>query len=159
MNEDWSQENKQIQILLLKEVTFDEAVRKLLEFRNELFQQITWIVESYPEKAFYQMPFEGVKGYHSKTLAYSIWHVFRIEDIVAHEMIVEDEQILFRDNFLKKTASPIITTGNELEGRDIARFSEKLKVQELNLYAKAVKDSTDHILLLLQYKSLKRKFN
>ena len=159
MNEEWSQENKQIQKLLLKEAAFDEAVGKLLEFRNELFQQITWIVEGYPEKAFYQMPFEGAKGYHSKTLAYSIWHIFRIEDIVAHEMIVEDEQILFRDNFLKKTASPIITTGNELEGKDIARFSEKLKVQELYLYAKAVKDSTDQILLQLRYKDLKRKFN
>ena len=52
MNEDWSQKNKQIQKLLSKEATFDEAVGKLLEFRNELFQQITWIVEGYPEKAF-----------------------------------------------------------------------------------------------------------
>ena len=158
MNEDWSQKNKQIQKLLSKEATFDEAVGKLLEFRNELFQQITWIVEGYPEKAFYQMPFAGVKGYHSKTLAYSIWHMFRIEDIVAHEMIAEDEQILFREKFLKKTVSPIITTGNELEGEDIAEFSEKLKVQELYLYAKAVKDSTDQLLLQLRYKDLKRKY-
>ncbi len=64
--------------------------QKLIEFRKVLFQQITWIVEGYPEKAFFQMPFAGVKGYHSKTLAYSIWHIFRIEDIVAHEMIAED---------------------------------------------------------------------
>ena len=159
MNEDWSQKNKQIQKLLSKEATFDEAIGKLLEFRNELFQQITWIVEGYPEKAFYQVPFAGVKGYHNKTLAYSIWHIFRIEDIVAHEMIAEDEQILFREKFLKKTVSPIITTGNELEGKDIAEFSEKLKVQELYLYAKAVKDSTDQLLLQLRYKDLKRKFN
>ena len=159
MNEDWSQKNKQIQKLLSKETTFDEAIGKLLEFRNELFQQIIWIVEGYPEKAFYQMPFVGVKGYHSKTLAYSIWHIFRIEDIVAHEMIAEDEQILFREKFLKKTASPTITTGNELEGKEIAEFSEMLKVQELYLYAKAVKDSTDQLLLQLRYKDLKRKFN
>ena len=45
MNEDWSQKNKQIQILLSKEATFDEAIGKLLEFRNELFQQITWIID------------------------------------------------------------------------------------------------------------------
>ena len=151
MNEDWSQENKQIQKLLSKEATFDEAVGKLLRFRNELFQQITQIVEGYPEKAFYQMPFASVKGYHSKTLAYSIWHIFRIEDIVAHEMIAEGEQILFREKFLKKIASPIITTGNELKGKDIAEFSEKLKIQELYLYAKAVKDSTDQLLLQLRY--------
>jgi hypothetical protein len=159
MNKDWSQKNKEIQKLLSKEATFGEAIRKLIEFREELFQQITWIVEGYPEKAFYQMPFLGANGYHSKTLAYSIWHIFRIEDIVAHEMIAEDEQVLFRDNFLEKISAPIITTGNELEGEDIAEFSKKLNVQELYLYAKAVKELTDRILIELKYKDLKRKFS
>ena len=158
MNKDWAEKNKEIQKLLSKEETFKEAIQKLLEFRDELFQQITWIVEGYPEKAFYQTPFAGAKGYHSKTLAYSIWHIFRIEDIVAHEMIAEDEQILFSEKYLKKIGSPIITTGNELEGEDIAEFSEKLNVQELYLYAKAVKESTDKILLQLKYKDIKRKF-
>ena len=110
MDKDWSEKNKEIQKLLSKEATFGESIRKLIEFRKELFQQITWIVEGYPEEAFYQLPFAGAKGYHSKTLAYSIWHIFRIEDIVAHEMIAGDEQILFREKYLKKTASPIITT-------------------------------------------------
>ncbi|MCR5592028.1 MAG: DUF3795 domain-containing protein [Lachnospiraceae bacterium] len=159
MDKDWSEKNKEIQKFISKEATFKEAVQKLIEFRKELFQQITWIVEGYPEKAFFQMPFAGARGYHSKTLAYSIWHIFRIEDIVAHEMIAEDEQILFGEKYLEKIASPIITTGNELEGNDIAEFSEKLNVQELYLYAKAVKESTDQLILRLQYKDLKRKFD
>ena len=159
MNKEWSEKNKEIQKLLSKEATFGEAIKKLIEFREELFQQITWIVEGYPEDAFYQLPFAGAEGYHSKTLAYSVWHIFRIEDIVAHEMIAEDEQILYREKYLQKTASPIITTGNELEGNEIAEFSEKLNVQELYIYAKAVKESTDQLLSHLRYKDLKRKFN
>ena len=158
MDKGWAEKNKEIQKFLSKEETFKEAIQKLLEFRDELFQQITWIIEGYPEEAFYQMPFAGAKGYHSKTLAYSIWHIFRIEDIVAHEMIAGDEQILFQDGYLEKIASPIITTGNELEGQDIAGFSKKLNVQELYLYAKAVKESCDDIISRLQYKDLKRKF-
>ena len=158
MDKGWAEKNKEIQTLLAKEATFDEAIKKLIEFRGELFQQITWIVESYPDEAFYQMPFAGAKGYHSKTLAYSIWHIFRIEDIVAHEMIAGDEQMLFREGILKKTASPIITTGNELKDEEIAEFSKKLDVKELYLYAKAVKEATDQILLQLQYKDLKKKF-
>ena len=158
MDKDWAEKNKEMQKLLSKEATFKEAVQKLIEFREELFQQITWIVEGYPDEAFYQMPFAGAKGYHSKTLAYSIWHIFRIEDIVAHEMIAEDEQILFRSGYLDATGSPIITTGNELEGEDIAGFSKKLNVKELYRYAKAVKESSDMILLQLQYKDLKKKF-
>lgn len=48
------------------------------------------------------MPFKCANGYHSKTLAYSIWHIFRIEDIVAHELIKKDKQILFTDSYEKK---------------------------------------------------------
>lgn len=72
MDKNWSEKNKEIQKLLSKESTFDEAIEKLIEFREELFQQITWIVDGYPEKAFYQLPFAGAKGYHSKTLAYRL---------------------------------------------------------------------------------------
>ena len=111
MNKDWSEKNKEIQKLLSKEATFGDAIKNLIEFREELFQQITWIVEGY------------------------------------------------REMFLEKTASPIITTGNELEVEEITDFSKKLNVQELYLYAKAVKESSDKILLQLEYKDLKRKFN
>ena len=158
MNKNWSEKNKEIQSLLTKEATFGEAIKKLIEFREELFQQITLMVKSCPEKAFYQTPFAGTKGYHSKSLAYSIWHIFRIEDIVVHEMIAKDEQILFAERYLKKIGSPIITTGNELEDENIAKFSTKLNVQALYFYAKAVKESTNKILLQLRYKDLKRKF-
>ena len=40
------------------------------------------------------MPFAKAEGYHSKTLAYSIWHVFRIEDIVLHTLILNNSQVL-----------------------------------------------------------------
>ncbi len=158
MDKEWAEKNKEVQALLSKEATFKDAIRKLIEFREEMLSEIKRMVEAYPTEAFSMMPFAGADGYHSKTLAFSIWHIFRIEDIVAHEMIAEDEQILFRKGFLKKTASPIITTGNELEGDEIAEFSKKLNVREVYHYAKAVKEATDQILLQLQYKDLKRMF-
>ncbi len=63
MNKGWSEKNKEIQKLLSKEATFGEAIRKLTELREELFQQITWIVEGYPDKAFYQLPLAPKKRY------------------------------------------------------------------------------------------------
>ena len=35
----------------------------------------------------------------NKTIAYSIWHIFRIEDIVAHILISEDEQVFSTVNY------------------------------------------------------------
>ena len=104
------------------------------------------------------MPFARADGYHSKTLAYSIWHIYRIEDIVSHEMIVGDSQVLFDGDYLKRTGSPIITTGNELQGNEIAEFSKQLNINELYLYAKDVKESTDKILNGLSYKESKQRY-
>ena len=108
--------------MLGKETTYKEGIELLIEFRSELFEQITYIVNGYPREAFYQMPFAGANGYHSKTLAYSIWHIFRIEDIVAHTLIQGDEQILFSMGYQEKTGCDIITTGNELEGERLTEF-------------------------------------
>lgn len=157
MNKDWSEKNKQIQKLLGKEATYKDGIHLLIEFRNELFEQITSIVNGYPKEAFYQMPFAGADGYHSKTLAYSIWHIFRIEDIVAHSLIQNDEQILFAKDYQKKINAGIITTGNELQGEEIKEFSKELDIQSLYEYAKEVMLSTNDILLNLNYLQLKCK--
>ena len=158
MNRDWSEMNKEMQTLLSKESTFREAVNQLIELRGTLFEQISQIVNTFPAEAFWQMPFAGAAGYHSKTLSYSIWHIFRIEDIVAHEMIAEDQQILFAQGFEKTVRSPVITTGNELAGEEIAEFSKQLDVRELFRYAQEVMRSTNRILEQLSYSDMKRRF-
>ena len=158
MNKDWADKNKRMQSLIGKEAGFREGLDVLFDLRGDLFGQITSIVNTFPAEAFYQMPFAGAEGYHSKTLAYSMWHIFRIEDIVAHTLIARDDQVLFTDGWLEKTKSPLITTGNELKGADIARFSEQLDVKAVYGYCGAVMDATNALLQKLEYRDLKRKF-
>ena len=158
MNKVWSGHNKKMQTLIAKEESFRQGIEVLFELRGDLFRQIRSIVNTCPAEAFWQMPFAGVDGYHSKTLVYSMWHIFRIEDITAHTLILNDEQILFKDGWLEKTKSPIITTGNELKGEQIAEFSKQLDVKAVFDYCKAVMDSTDKMLKGLEYKDLKRTF-
>ena len=158
MNRDWSEKNKRMQTMLGKEASFREGIDTLIDLRNDLFAQITSIVNTFPPEAFWQMPFAHAEGYHSKTLAYSLWHIFRIEDIVAHTLIAEDDQVLFTDGWLEKTKSPVITTGNELKGTEIAAFSEQLDVKALYDYCKAVMNATNAMLQKLEYRDLKRRF-
>ena len=40
MDKVWSEKNKEIQKLLTKEATFEEAIGKLASFRTEMFEQI-----------------------------------------------------------------------------------------------------------------------
>ena len=158
MNREWSEKNKEIQALLSKGATFASGIEKLIEFRGELFGQVEQIAANYPAEAFWQMPFASADGLHSKTLDYSVWHIFRIEDIVAHEMIAGDRQVFFENGFCDSVRSPIITTGNELAGEAIADFSRQLDHRQLILYAREVMQSTHGILQRLAYPDLKRKF-
>ena len=159
MDKEWSEKNKKMQTLISKEATFSEGIKVLLELRNSLFEQITSIVKTFPSTAFYQMPFGSGDGNHNATLAWSLWHLFRIEDIVAHALILNDKQILFKNSWLKKTKSPIVTTGNELDGEMMLEFSKNLSVKALYEYCKAVMDSTNEFLKSLQFSDLKRKFS
>lgn len=157
MNKEWSELNKTMQIQLKKEATFGEGISTLLILRQKLFDELNRLKEELNREDFNAIPFINTDGYHSKTIAYSIWHIFRIEDIVAHSLIKSDEQIFFSGNYQARTGAPIITTGNELVKEQISEFSELLDLEELYEYIYTVKDSTDKILKELKYPDIKRK--
>lgn len=158
MNKLWSEKNKEMQILISKETTFNDGIKALISLRNILFEQITQVISELSDDDFSKMPFKNAKGYHNKTIGYSIWHIFRIEDVVAHEMIEENSQILFSNDYIKRINTPIITTGNELKGDEICDFSKKLNLKELYNYAKEVMESTNDIIRKLECKDLKKKY-
>lgn len=159
MNKEWSELNKIMQTKMKKEGTYREGVEVLLELRKQLFHELLQMKAELSREIFNAIPFLYADGYHSKTIAYSIWHIFRIEDIVAHTLIGRDEQIFFSGDYQKRTGSPIITTGNELAGQQIADFSETLNLDELYRYITDVKISTEDMLKGLSYADLKRKMS
>lgn len=157
MNKEWSELNKLMQTQIKKEDTFNEGIKTLLELRQQLFNELNQFKAELSREEFNAIPFINADGYHSKTIAYSIWHIFRIEDIVANTLICQDEQIFFSGDYQNRIGASIITTGNELVKQQIADFSETLDLDELYQYAAAVKDSTNDILLNLSFAEIKRK--
>ena len=157
MNKEWSEKNKEMQALIAKESTFADGIKTLLELRNELFDVISYGAKIYPAEAYYQMPCGDGHQNHHATIGWSLWHVFRIEDIVIHTLILQDKQI-FENGWKAKTKSTIITTGNELDGKQMIEFSKKLDMKAVYEYAKAVMDSTNEFLKNLTFADLKKKF-
>ena len=157
MNKEWSELNKKMQIQLKKETTFADGIATLFELRNELMQVADGFFRDLSREEFCAIPFLNAEGYHSKTVAYSLWHIFRIEDIVANTLIAGGEQIFFRSNYKERTKSPIITTGNELVKQQIADFSRQLNLAELQNYIHEVRTETEKILSALSYSDLKKK--
>ncbi|EWM53754.1 hypothetical protein [Ruminococcus flavefaciens] len=157
MNKEWSELNKTMQLQLKKEETYNSGKETLFNLREQLMGVLLSLKSELIREDFYAMPFINAEGYHSKSIAYSVWHIFRIEDIVAHTLINNDEQVFFKDGYKERINSPIITTGNELVKDEIAAFSKKLDIDELYSYAAAVKSSTEIIVNALTFKSLKNK--
>ena len=115
MNKEWSELNKTMQTQIKKKDTYQMGIDTLLSLRSRLMRTLVSFKEELRREDFNAIPFINADGYHSKTIAYSIWHIFRIEDIVAHTVIKEDEQVFFTGNYKERINSSIITTGNELE--------------------------------------------
>lgn len=156
MNQEWSELNKTMQMQLKKKETFSSGIDTLLTLRQKLMDELFSMKMELSPQSFCAMPFPNAKGYHSKTIAYSIWHTFRIEDIVVQSLILQDDEILRQ--YQKSIGAAIITTGNELAGQQIVEFSKTLDLDVLYCYAAGVKSSTDEWLRQLSYGDLNRKF-
>ncbi|MCH5350497.1 MAG: phage head-tail adapter protein [Clostridiales bacterium] len=159
MNKEWAELNKTLQSQLKKESTFKAGVKTVLMLRQKLFDALYGLKTELTREDFNSCPYINEEGYHSKTIAYSIWHIFRIEDIVAHTLIDHSEQILLSEYYAERINAPIITTGNELDGKQIIAFSEALNLDELYQYITAVKNSTNKIINDLSFTDLKRKMS
>ena len=159
VNREWSELNKIMQAQIKKKETYRAGIETLFTLRSALTDTIVVFREKLDSEDFDAMPFISADGYHSKNIAYSLWHIFRIEDIVAHTLINGDEQVFFRGNYQKRISSPIITTGNELIKEQISDFTQKLDIKELFAYIFEVKESTEAILEQLPFEELKRKIS
>ena len=159
MNKYWSELNKVARALLNKKSTFDKGICKLIALRTTLFDAWVQSAESLSNDDYSKQPLANSKGYDSKTIAYSIYHVFRIEDIVLNTLINNSQQVFLRDSYQTKLSSPISTTGNELKGGDIVDFSKQLNIQELWNYARSVLDQSNSWLQSLTHDKLKKTFS
>ena len=159
MNKEWSEMNKTLQLQIKRKDTFATGIDTLLELRRNLMEQIVQFRNELADADFYAMPYMNAKGYHNKTIAYSLWHIFRIEDIVAHSLIANDEQIFFKGDYQRRIKSPIVTTGNELVKEEIKEFSKKLSIEELYNYITDVDGATTQILKTLTYSDMKEKIS
>ena len=157
MNKDWSELNKTMQLQLKKKDTYNDGIASLFELRKHLWDTILSYKAELKREKFDSIPFINADGYHSKTIAYSLWHVFRIEDICAHTLIKGDEQVFFDKGYQERIGSPIITTGNELFKEEIAEFSKQLDLDELYSYMSDVKKSSEKILRRISFEDMKSK--
>lgn len=158
MNKDWSDAFDSFKTKLTK-TDFKEGIYALLKLRESLYRYLLDMKEVSPYFDYVKRPLPKDKGYASKTIAYSIYHMYRIEDIVLNILIKkQDKDIYLKNDYQTKIGSSIITTGNELEDEEITCFSVNLNIDELYKYIDEVYVTTNKYLSAITYEDLKTKF-
>jgi len=141
--------------------TFDSAIALALEIHaithtSEVSSSNTptfcdELLNGLQNESFSVMPTEK-----DDTIAWHLWHIARIEDLVSNLLIMEQPQI-FNDAWMSRLNVVIKDTGNAMNDTQIIDFSERVDKQELINYRNAVGCQTRSILKSLTPKDLKQK--
>lgn len=91
-----------------------------------------------------------------ETIAWHLWHIARIEDLVGNLLIAEQPQV-FNDDWMYKMNVAVRDTGNAMTDEQIIGLSRQINKQELINYRNAVGLRTREILKSLTPADLKRK--
>ena len=157
MNKEWSELNKLMQMQIKKEETWNDGVNTLFELRKQLFDVFLSLKSDLAREDFDAIPFINADGNHSTTIGWSLWHVFRIEDIVAHTLVADDEQVFVSGRYQTRIHPTVITTGNELTKNEMTDFSRQLDLEVLYTYMADVKNSTERLISGFPFSALKQK--
>ena len=91
-----------------------------------------------------------------ETIAWHIWHITRIEDIVGNLLIYKHDQV-FCDEYALKMNTTVKDTGNAMTDKEIIDFSRQIVKKELLDYRNAVGLRTNEIIASLTPADVKRK--
>lgn len=91
------------------------------------------------------------------SVAWCLWHVSRIEDVVLHVLIAGEEQLLDSGGWDRRPGFGWRTTGNEQTLTQVAELSREIDIPTLKAYRLAVSEATRRIVREMDVNRLKQK--
>lgn len=151
----------QLRKLLRTKKTFHEAIALALEIHAITH---TSVVSSSAIPTFCDSVLEGLRDVDyrimptkkDETIAWHLWHIARIEDVVGNVLMSGQTQI-FNDEWMLKMNVHVKDTGNAMSDEQIKDFSNQVNIQALIHYRNAVGKQTRNILKSLTPSDLKRR--
>lgn len=157
----WNPQQARLKQIIVKPEYIEETAALLQKMHSLVHTAVVYggtqltymdeVISGLNELAFRTMP--TVKDV---TVAWNIWHITRIEDIVANILIADGQQVL-NDEWLKRLGVLVKDTGNAMTDEEIIRFSNAVDKGALLEYRFAVGRRTREILTTLTSEILKRK--
>lgn len=158
---DWNPKQKRLKEIIRNDEMFEEAralfvnMHKLVHFseisglKSPTLMDI--LFDSLHKNELAIMPTQK-----DVTIAWSLWHITRIEDLTINILVNESDQIL-NDKWLGKLKTKVTDTANAMTDDEIMDFSLNIDVDALKDYRNAVGLRTQEVMKNLTYEDMKRK--
>ena len=158
---EWNPKQALLRKILPKPEKFDEAIKLCLQMHSLVHtsKMSKCNYTTYEDKLWdglNEEVFRVVPASTSRTIAWNLWHITRIEDITANILIADDIQILTND-WLRKLNTTIRDTGNAMTAKEIVDFGNSMIMKELRNYRMAVGRKTQETISQLEANDLKKK--
>ncbi len=105
--------------------------------------------EMVPDDLMRQRPHPQVNS-----IAWILWHLTRVEDAGLNRFVVDGSQVLDDGSWMEKMNLPIRHNGGDMNFAEVDDLSQRINLQALQEYSKAVKLRTREIVSQLTYDSL-----
>ena len=158
--DDWTIKQNNLKEFLSKKDTFDDGIKLLLYMHSILHDKK---VHNKKEDTLYNKLWENLKKEtcmiitnKETSILWDIWHITRIEDIVANTLIANTDEVL-NDKIQETLNIKIRDTGNAMNIKEIEIFNENMCIKALNEYRINVGKQTVKIIEGLKFSDMKRK--
>lgn len=140
---DWNPKHSLLRSIIQKEDRFDEYIKLIYELHSmvhtcevyskgkETLEDDLW--DGLDLKACSMMPTPK-----DTTIAWNIWHITRIEDLIVNILIDNEAQELNIGKWHAKLNVDVMDTGNAMSVNEIIDFSSKIDIYQLRNYRIAV---------------------
>ena len=105
--------------------------------------------EMVPDDLMRQRPHPRVNS-----IAWILWHLTRVEDAGLNRFVVDGSQVLDDGSWMEKMNLPIRHNGGDMNFAEVDDLSQRINLQALQEYSKAVQLRTREIVSQLTYDSL-----
>ena len=105
--------------------------------------------EMVPDDLMRQRPHPQVNS-----IAWILWHLTRVEDAGLNRFVVDGSQVLDDGSWMEKMNLPIRHNGGDMNFAEVDDLSQRINLQALQEYSKAVQVRTREVVSQLTYDSL-----
>ena len=157
---DWTFKQNNLKKHLSKEETFETGIKLLLDMHSILHDKKVY---NSKEDTIYNKLWENLKDETCKiitgketSILWDIWHITRIEDIVANTLIGDTEEVLTNE-MQQKLNIKTRDTGNAMSKEEIELLNKNINIKALNEYRIKVGKQSVKIIEKLKFPDMKRK--